>query len=236
MTGQFLASFTRVAGEELAQVSAGRPGKCVARSGWLPLNRGVRGPQPVDGEARELGREPGRDRAAKPEALLSVLGQPPHLAVLGSVAARSRASIADVAGDTGLDATAIGKSVRVLRGLKLLTGTDDALCVEYATFGRIRERLADASPVLRAVRRRPEMSGYVRDGLIERIVASEPFAWFLFDCLPDFGKVGEGELNAYLKGVCTDHVAARRLLVDFGLLERDPDGQRYWKTGSGPRS
>ncbi|HVT66321.1 MAG TPA: DUF2087 domain-containing protein [Trebonia sp.] len=182
----------------------------------------------------------GRRRAPKPEAVLSVLGQPPHLAVLGSVAARAAAvgaaALPDMAEHTGLSAAAIAKSIRVLRGLQLVTGPDDALTVDYAMFGLVQERIADSSPVMRAARLRPEMKGYVQDGLITTILSTERFAWFVFDCLPDFGKVTEPELNAHLKAVCADFAAARRLLIDFGLLERDEDGQRYWKTGSGPQS
>lgn len=38
----------------------------------------------------------------------------------------------------------------------------------------------------------------------------------------------EREVDALLKGLATDHAKARRYLVDYGFLNRTPDGSRYW--------
>ena len=39
----------------------------------------------------------------------------------------------------------------------------------------------------------------------------------------------EKEVNIILKDVYQDYVMIRRYLVDYGLLEREKDGSRYWK-------
>ncbi|MNI93759.1 hypothetical protein D3C73_1517580 [compost metagenome] len=38
----------------------------------------------------------------------------------------------------------------------------------------------------------------------------------------------EKEVNAILKEASSDYVTLRRYLIDYGLLDREPDGSTYW--------
>jgi hypothetical protein len=38
----------------------------------------------------------------------------------------------------------------------------------------------------------------------------------------------ERQVNEVLANLFHDHVFARRLMIDFGLLDRFPDGSKYW--------
>lgn len=44
----------------------------------------------------------------------------------------------------------------------------------------------------------------------------------------------EREVDALLKGLAADHAKARRYLVDYGFLNRTPDGSRYWTWDGSP--
>lgn len=54
---------------------------------------------------------------------------------------------------------------------------------------------------------------------------------YLLDRLPDGVEWSERELNGLLKGLHTfeDWALLRRDLYDARLLDRSPDGRRYWK-------
>ncbi|MCX8529018.1 MAG: DUF2087 domain-containing protein [Rhodoluna sp.] len=39
----------------------------------------------------------------------------------------------------------------------------------------------------------------------------------------------EGQVNDLLAELFDDHVFARRLLIEWGFLGRDPDGSKYWR-------
>lgn len=41
-------------------------------------------------------------------------------------------------------------------------------------------------------------------------------------------KYTEGEINAILKKVYPDYVTLRRYLIEYGFMDRTPDGSRYW--------
>ncbi len=43
----------------------------------------------------------------------------------------------------------------------------------------------------------------------------------------------ETEVNIILMQLFEDHVFARRLLIEWGFLDRIADGSRYWLTGKG---
>ena len=43
------------------------------------------------------------------------------------------------------------------------------------------------------------------------------------------GKIyGEKEVNQILKMVYEDYVTLRRYLIEYGFLDRKPDGSQYW--------
>ena len=46
----------------------------------------------------------------------------------------------------------------------------------------------------------------------------------------------EQEVNAILGAVYEDHVLLRRLLIDYGLLARRPDGSEYWRVSAPPET
>lgn len=39
----------------------------------------------------------------------------------------------------------------------------------------------------------------------------------------------ERQVNDLLAELFDDHVFARRLLIEWGYLDRDPDGSKYWR-------
>ena len=47
-------------------------------------------------------------------------------------------------------------------------------------------------------------------------------------------RYSEQEVNAILGAVYVDHVLLRRLLIDYGLLARRPDGSEYWRVSDPP--
>ena len=47
-------------------------------------------------------------------------------------------------------------------------------------------------------------------------------------------RYSEQEVNAILGAVYEDHVLLRRLLIDYGLLARRPDGSEYWRVAGTP--
>ena len=47
-------------------------------------------------------------------------------------------------------------------------------------------------------------------------------------------RYSEQEVNAILGAVYEDHVLLRRLLIDYGLLARRPDGSEYWRVSDPP--
>ena len=47
-------------------------------------------------------------------------------------------------------------------------------------------------------------------------------------------RYSEQEVNAILGAVYEDHVLLRRLLIDYGLLARRPDGSEYWRIAGTP--
>lgn len=44
-------------------------------------------------------------------------------------------------------------------------------------------------------------------------------------------RYGKAETDQILKSVCEDYVELRRYLVDWGFLDREPDGSQYWVRG-----
>lgn len=38
----------------------------------------------------------------------------------------------------------------------------------------------------------------------------------------------EAEINEILKGVYDDYVTVRRFLIEYGFIDREPDGSKYW--------
>lgn len=44
----------------------------------------------------------------------------------------------------------------------------------------------------------------------------------------------ETEVNIILMSLFEDHVFARRLLIEWGFLDRLADGSKYWLTAKGP--
>ena len=49
-------------------------------------------------------------------------------------------------------------------------------------------------------------------------------------------RYSEQEVNAILGAVYEDHVLLRRLLIDYGLLARRPDGGEYWRLAAPPET
>lgn len=51
------------------------------------------------------------------------------------------------------------------------------------------------------------------------------------ELFPTDRRYSEKEVNAVLVKVWADHVDIRRYLIEYGFLERKPDGSEYWRVG-----
>ncbi|GAB7128243.1 DUF2087 domain-containing protein [Silvimonas sp. JCM 19000] len=60
--------------------------------------------------------------------------------------------------------------------------------------------------------------------------------WAAWDVLPPAGEYSEAQINQPLKQCQTfnDHVMLRRELVSMKLLDRTPDGRKYWRLPGTP--
>jgi hypothetical protein len=179
---------------------------------------------------------PAVPRAARADAVLDTLANPRDFAVLAVVSLAVEPPTADdiEASIThlGLTTKDINRSVRILESLGLLSVEGGRFAMRHDTFTRVRDRMIDRDPVARVLRDMPDMRSYVTEGKIHRVPSGganfRRFVEFAAACLPDFGRVSEGELNIHLRAITERHVDLRRLLVDAGVLQRDAAGHRYW--------
>jgi hypothetical protein len=177
-------------------------------------------------------------RVVSADALLGILADHQHLLVLGCVAGLGRpaepADVQEAAGHAGVSRDQTAKSLRVLASAGVVRETGGLLRADPETFARVRDRLLERDPVRKALREHPDMKGFVRDGVIDRMpdapATRHRFATFVAACLPSTGRITEAELNAYLRHICSEPVELRRLLVDERLWSRDPAGRHYWPT------
>ncbi|MCX2748381.1 DUF2087 domain-containing protein [Arthrobacter sp. MI7-26] len=126
---------------------------------------------------------------------------------------------------------------KLARALGLLT---EAGLVEVAeTEGSIRYRIREHAfrDALASLSPAPRRSGVERfstaDGRIDRYPAREAdrlelLALVAARILSSSERVAERELNERLAGLTDDVPMLRRRLVDYGVVNRTPDGSAYW--------
>ncbi|PZF85513.1 hypothetical protein C1I92_04930 [Jiangella anatolica] len=78
----------------------------------------------------------------------------------------------------------------------------------------------------------PRLDGCLKNGRIATIPADDglkaELGRLVMAALPRRDAYTERELTTELRELADEPVALRRLVVDLGLMERDPDGSRYW--------
>lgn len=79
-----------------------------------------------------------------------------------------------------------------------------------------------------------QLHPYVRNGRITVMPARRAVRLLLLNQVAQAFEPGrrydEAVVNHILKGLCDDHAALRRYLVDEDLMSRTPDGT-YWRSG-----
>ncbi|RIQ22794.1 DUF2087 domain-containing protein [Jiangella rhizosphaerae] len=84
----------------------------------------------------------------------------------------------------------------------------------------------------RVAARFPRLDGCLKNGRVATIPADDglkaELGRLVMAALPRRDTYTERELTAVLRELGDEPVALRRLLVDLRLVERDPDGSRYW--------
>lgn len=126
---------------------------------------------------------------------------------------------------------------KLARALGLLT--EAGLVETVETEGSVRYRLREHAfrDALASLSPAPSPSGVERfltaDGRIDRYPARRSdrlklLAWVATRVLDTSERAAERELNERLAGLTDDVPMLRRYLVDYGIVNRTPDGSAYW--------
>lgn len=100
--------------------------------------------------------------------------------------------------------------------------------------------MAEASPaeVLGALARNAQLSGYLRDGMIEAMPAKRSRRLLMLAEVAQAFEPGvrysERQVNDVLSAIYPDYAALRRHLIDEELMDRA--GGEYWRSGGPVRS
>jgi DNA-binding transcriptional ArsR family regulator len=165
--------------------------------------------------------------------LLSALGDPKRLAVLGALCARPEvATVAEVGARAGLSERDVQRALAVLGGAGLVRRDDAGLSADLEPIRAAAAAAVAATPVGRVAADFPRLDGCLKNGRIATIPADDglkaELGRLVMAALPRRDAYTEKELTAELAALGDEPVALRRLLVDFGYVGRDRDGSRYW--------
>ena len=90
-----------------------------------------------------------------------------------------------------------------------------------------------SSEVAGLLNREDQLSAFVRDGRITAMPVRSAKRRLLLDCVAQAFEPGlryaEAAVDEVLTGICDDHAALRRYLVDEGFLSRQAG--MYWRSG-----
>lgn len=168
--------------------------------------------------------------------LLSALGDPRRLAVLGALCATTPAvaavTVADLTQRTGLTERDVQRALAVLGGAGLVCRDDAGLRADLEPIRAAAAAAVAATPVGRVAADFPRLDGCLKNGRIATIPADHglkaELGRLVMAALPHRDAYTEKELTTELAALGDEPVALRRLLVDFGCMGRDADGSRYW--------
>ncbi|WP_162605611.1 DUF2087 domain-containing protein [Jiangella ureilytica] len=170
--------------------------------------------------------------------LLSALGDQKRLAVLGALCTTTAASataastVADLQDRTGLSERDVQRALAVLGGAGLVSRDSAGLRADLEPIRAAAAAAVAATPVGRVAADFPRLDGCLKNGRIATIPADDRLkaevGRLVMAALPHRDGYTERELTTELAALGDEPVSLRRLLVDLRLVERNPDGSRYW--------
>ncbi|WP_199520961.1 DUF2087 domain-containing protein [Jiangella anatolica] len=165
--------------------------------------------------------------------LLSTLGDRKRLAVLGALCTGAGApTVAELGERTGLSDRDLQRALAVLGGAGLVRRDATGLSADLEPIRAAAAAGVSATPVGRVAADFPRLDGCLKNGRIATIPADDglkaELGRLVMAALPRRDAYTERELTTELRELADEPVALRRLVVDLGLMERDPDGSRYW--------
>lgn len=166
--------------------------------------------------------------------LLSALSDRRRLAVLGALcAANPPLTVADLATHTGLPERDVQRALAVLGGARLVATGPDGIGADLGPMRAATEAAVTTTPIGRLAASYPRLGGCLKNGRVAAIPADhdleDELGRLIAEALPLRASYAEPELTALLADIGDEPVILRRLLVDTGHLEREPDGSRYWR-------
>lgn len=167
--------------------------------------------------------------------LLDMLSNPHRIQVLYTVdkAERlgTRCTVAYLSQELSVPIRSLMKDVTRLQLAGVLRGVDaDQLTVNYQRVSDASVDLVDSLPISR-IAEEHGAAQFFRYGRLARIPDDwndqNHLARALIELIPEGEEVSESTINYKLSTVSSDFASLRRLLVDHGLLMRDPTGATY---------
>jgi DNA-binding transcriptional ArsR family regulator len=171
--------------------------------------------------------------------MLSALAEPSRLATLAELSRRGGdgASLSELGAALGLPAKTIGASVARLYALGLVVRIGDAYCARLAELRDVATALDAANPVTAVLEDYPRLKGVFSHGRLVSLPEVSSHGRDLAEMCGRIvaidGPVDESEVNRRLAAICDDVAFLRRLLVEEGVLIRDPSGSVYQPATAG---
>jgi DNA-binding transcriptional ArsR family regulator len=165
--------------------------------------------------------------------MLSTLSDSSRVAVLAELSRRGGdgANLTDLGSALGLPAKTIGAAVARLYALGVVVRVGDAYCARLAEFRDVAAALDEANPVNALLEEYPRLKGVFSHGrlvsLPEVSVHGRDLAEMCGRIVAIDRPVDEAEVNRRLAAISDDVAFLRRLMVDEGVLTRDPAGSVY---------
>ena len=125
--------------------------------------------------------------------------------------------------------------MEALKGSGLIEETDGVFIARTDAFATAAQHLREPPDEFpgETPERTIELRKFFKHGRLTRLPASHSKRMMVLDYISGKFEPGdyytEAEVNSTLQQIDQDYVTLRRLLIDEGFLERDPN--RYWRAG-----
>jgi hypothetical protein len=165
--------------------------------------------------------------------MLATLAEPSRLGTLAELARRGGdgATLGELAAALSLPAKTVGVAVARLQALGIVVRTGNSYRAKLGELRDAATSLDAANPVNGLLADYPRLKGVFAYG---RLVSSPDIAKYGHDLAELAGRaigvegpISEAEVNMRLSRICDDVAFMRRLMVDEGVLTRDPSGSVY---------